>query len=151
MPSTPGPEHQRLEVLVGVWKTQGWTREQPGSPRARIDATDSYEWLPGGFGLLHTVDARVGDEVVEGAEIIGYDPARGGYVTQYFGSDGPAAYEARLYEDGGTLVWTMQSADTRFTGTFSDEGGTITGHWEAKREARGWEPWMDITLSKESR
>jgi hypothetical protein len=149
MTAAPGPEHRRLEALVGVWKTQGWTREESGSPPARIDATDSYEWLPGGFGLLHTVDARVGDESVEGAEIIGYDPDRGGYVTQYFGSDGPTAYEADLRDDAGTLVWTMRSADTRFTGVFSDGGGNITGHWEAQRPDGVWEPWMDITLTKQ--
>jgi hypothetical protein len=149
MSNQPGPEHRRLEALVGTWKTEGWTREGPDSPRARIDATDSYEWLPGGFALLHRVDARVGDETVKGAEIIGYDPDRGCYVTQYFGSDGPTAYEARLRDDGGTLVWTMQSTDTRFTGAFSGDGSTITGRWEAEREEGSWEPWMDITLTRQ--
>jgi hypothetical protein len=39
---------------------------------------------------------RVGKEHVEGAEIIGWDPARDAYITQYFGRDGPNAYEASL-------------------------------------------------------
>jgi hypothetical protein len=51
---------------------------------------------PGLSALLRLVDARVGEEHVEGAEIIGWDPARDAYVTQYFGSDGPSAYEANL-------------------------------------------------------
>ncbi len=42
----------------------------------------------------------------------------------------------------------MQSADTRFTGTFGDSGDTIAGHWELLREAE-WLPWMDITLTKD--
>ena len=67
-------DHERLEVLIGTWKTDGWTKETPDAPAVKIEAVDSYEWLPGGHGLLHTVDARVGDEEVEGAEIIGYDP-----------------------------------------------------------------------------
>ena len=66
-------EQERLDVLIGRWKTVGWTRGAPGAPRARIDAVDTYERLPGG-ALLHRVDARVGEEKVEGAEIIGYDP-----------------------------------------------------------------------------
>ena len=57
--------------------------------------------------MFHSVDARVGDARVEGAEIIGWDPARGVYVTQYFGSDGPNAYEASLTEENGALVWRM--------------------------------------------
>jgi uncharacterized protein DUF1579 len=142
-------EHERLAPLVGSWKTEGWTREAPGAPAARIDATDTYEWLPGGFALLHRVDARVGDQKVEGAEIIGYDPARGSYVTQYYGSDGPTAYEASLSEEDGTLVWTMRSETTRFTGMFSADGNTIAGHWEQTHDGSTWEPWMDITLTKQ--
>jgi hypothetical protein len=148
MTGTLSTEHERLGVLVGTWKTEGWTREAPGIPAARIDATDSYEWLPGGFSLLHRVDARVGDLKVEGAEIIGYDLGRGSYVTQYFGSDGPASYEADLREEGDALVWTMRSADSRFTGTFSPDGESISGYWERLDERSAWQPWMDITLTK---
>src|SRR5829696_8698104 len=104
MTDAPNIEHERLVVLVGSWKTEGWTREAAGTLSARIEATDTYERLPGG-ALLHRVDARIGDQKVEGAEIIGYDPARGSYGTQYFGSDGPAAYEAKLSEEDGTLLW----------------------------------------------
>jgi len=88
MTDAPTPNTERLVVLVGSWKTGGWTREAAGTLSGRIEATDTYERLPGG-ALLHRVDARVGDQKVEGAEIIGYDPARGSYVTQYFGTDGP--------------------------------------------------------------
>jgi hypothetical protein len=144
--NSSSPEHDLLGALVGRWKTEGWTRERAGAPAARIDAVDTYEWLPGGFALLHSVDARVGDEKVEGAEIIGYDPERGAYVMQYFGSDGPAAYEASLGEEDGALVWRAQSKSDRFTGVFSDDGGRIDGHWELLEE--DWRPWMDITLTR---
>jgi hypothetical protein len=137
-----------LAPLVGRWRTQGWTRDTADAPRARIDAVDTYEWLPGGFGLLHVVDASVGDEKVEGAEIIGYDPARGSYVTQYFGSDGASAYEASLAEEEGELVWRMWSRSDRFAGTFSGDRNTITGHWELLDDGGRWQPWMDIVLTK---
>jgi hypothetical protein len=68
-------ETEHLALLLGRRKTEGWTKGT-GGPPARIDAVDTYEWLPGGRALLHTVDTRVGDEKIEGAEIIGYDPAR---------------------------------------------------------------------------
>lgn len=54
-----------------------------GAPAMRIEATDTYEWLPGRVALLHLVDARVGDTRVEGAEIIGWAPERDSYVTQW--------------------------------------------------------------------
>ncbi len=148
MEHAPVAEHERLEALIGRWKTDGWTKEMPEAPAAKIDAVDTYEWLPGGFGLLHSVDAKVGDEKVEGAEIIGYDPDRGAYVTQYFGSDGSTAYEANLTKESEGLMWRMRSKTTRFTGTFSDDRSVITGHWEL-RDSGDWQPWMDITLTKQ--
>jgi hypothetical protein len=139
---------ERLDALIGRWKTEGWTTEPSGASADRIEAVDTYERLPGG-ALLHLVDAKVGDQKVEGAEIIGYDPARGTYVTQYFGSDGPSSYEASLREDDGVLVWTMRSKNDRFTGTFNDELNLITGHWDALDDDSKWQPWMDITLTRE--
>ncbi len=101
-----------------------------------------------GVRAASPVDAEVGDRKIEGAEIIGYDPARRSYVTQYFGSDGPSAYEASLSEEG-SLVWRMRSEANRFTGTFSDDGNVIAGHWEL-RDDSNWQPWMEITLSKQA-
>jgi catechol 2,3-dioxygenase-like lactoylglutathione lyase family enzyme len=140
---------ERLEALIGRWKTEGRTTEASAVPAGRIDAIDTYERLPGG-ALLHLVDAKVGDQKVAGAEIIGYDPARGSYLTQYFGSDGPNAYEASLVEDDGALVWTMRSRKDRFIGTFNDERNVITGHWEALDDDSNWQPWMDVTLTREA-
>jgi hypothetical protein len=147
MTSAESAALERLDVLVGRWKTEG--RASEGAGAGRIDAVDTYERLPGG-ALLHRVDARVGDEKVEGAEIIGYDEARGTYVTHYFGTDGPSAYEATLSEDKGALVWTMQSRTQRFTGSFNDQRDRIAGHWEWLQSDSRWEPWMDISLTRQS-
>ena len=49
MEEASGAEYERLEALIGKWKTQGWTKE---TPAAEIDAVDTYEWAPGGFALL---------------------------------------------------------------------------------------------------
>ena len=149
MEQASGAEHDRLAPLIGRWKTDGRTKETPEAPAATVDAVDTYEWAPGGFALLHGVDAKMGDEKVEGAEIIGYDPERGAYITQYFGSDGPAAYEANLARESGALVWRMRSKGDRFTGTFNDDGNVITGHWELLDDDGNWQPWMDITLTKQ--
>ncbi len=139
---------ERLEVLVGRWKTEGQTIDASGAPADQIDAIDTYERLPGG-ALLHLVDAQVGDQKVEGAEIIGHDPDRNEYATQYFGSDGPTAYEASLSQESEYLIWRMQSKTTRFTGRFSKDRKGITGHWELQGDSGDWQPWMDITLTRQ--
>jgi Protein of unknown function (DUF1579) len=139
----------RLEVLIGRWKTEGQTIDASGAPPHRIDAIDTYERLPGG-ALLHLVDARVGDQKVEGAELIGHDRDRNTYATQSFGTDGLTAYEASLTEEREGLTWKMQSQTTRFTGRFSEDGNVITGHWELQDDSGDWQPWMDITLTREA-
>jgi catechol 2,3-dioxygenase-like lactoylglutathione lyase family enzyme len=136
---------ERLDVLIGRWKTEGRVIDSAD----RIDAVDTYERLPGG-ALLHLVDARVGTQKVDGAEIIGYDPARASYVTQYFGSEGTNAYEASLDAHEEALVWTMRSGKDRFTGTFNDERDLITGHWDALDDDDNWQPWMHVILTKQA-
>ena len=143
-----GSAERRLAPLVGRWRTQGRTIETPEAPSAPIDAVDTYEWLPGRSALLHTVDARVGDEQVEGAEIICWDSALGAYVTLHCGSDGLNRYEASLDEENDVLVWCMRSAHDRFTGTFSDDRNTIDGQWEQLDDEDAWQPWMEVTLTK---
>jgi catechol 2,3-dioxygenase-like lactoylglutathione lyase family enzyme len=136
---------ERLDALIGRWKTEGRVIDSADS----IDAMDTYERLPGG-ALLHLVDARVGTQKVDGAEIIGYDPARGSYFTQYFGSEGTNAYEASLHTREGALLWTMRSGKDRFTGTFNDERDVISGRWEALDDDANWQPWMEVTLTREA-
>jgi hypothetical protein len=53
----PGPETRRLGALVGRWRSEGHVVGEPSVP---IEGTDIYEWLPGGFFLVHHVDVVVG-------------------------------------------------------------------------------------------
>jgi hypothetical protein len=145
----PGAEHERLGALVGRWKTAGSISAAAHDAASRLEATETYEWLPGGRALLHRVHALVGDEELEGAEIIGYDPARRTYVAQYFGTDGPRTYEASLANEYGGLLLKMRSQTERFTGLFSDDGNTIEGHWESLDDDSHWQPQMDVTLIKQ--
>ena len=104
-------DDERLEALLGTWKTNGWTKETPDAPAAKIDAVDSDEWFRRRRALA--LDARTGDEKDQGAETIGYNPDRGAFVTQYFGSDVPAAYEANLSQGGEGLTWRMPQKTDR--------------------------------------
>ncbi|MGH2962001.1 MAG: hypothetical protein ACRDL3_07395 [Solirubrobacterales bacterium] len=42
----------------------------------------------------------------------------------------------------------MRSRGDRFSGTFGDDGNTITGHWESLDDDGKRRPWMDITLTR---
>ena len=103
--------------------------------------------VAGGFFLLHHVDAQMGDARLTALEVIGYDAATGTYPMRSFDSTGSTGTHVATLRDG---VWTFTGASERFTGTFSDDGGTITGLWERSDDGAAWEPWMDITLTRES-
>ena len=139
----PGTELRRLKVLVGRWSTEGTILAGPSSPAVKLKAVDTYEWLPGGFFLLHRVDARMGRRRVQSLEIIGAAP-RGGYATWSFDDHGSAG-EYRASLRGG--VWKIRGKSERFSGRFSRDRRTLTGAWEQRRGSK-WAPWMEITLTK---
>jgi hypothetical protein len=55
------PEHELMSSLVGKWITLGKTIPTGDSPALDIAASDIYEWVPGGFFLLHTAYGRLGE------------------------------------------------------------------------------------------
>jgi hypothetical protein len=73
-----------------------------------ITGTDTYEWLPGGFFLLHRVDVMIGQQRVQALELIGeYDPATDSFTARPYDNLGSVTVmRARVDEQG---VW-------RFTG-----------------------------------
>lgn len=145
-PSTPGPEHRRLDVFVGTWNTKGRTRASGSEPAIEIVGTDSYEWLPGGFFLIHRVDVHMGSEKVDALEIIGYDVASQSYPTRFFDSQGnTGTYEASV-RDG---IWTFATDSTRATVTVGSDGHSMTIHWErVAGDDQAWVPWMDLELTR---
>lgn len=143
-PSRPGPEHERLAPFVGRWRTEGQVLATASAPAAEIIGTDSYEWVPGRFFLLHRVHVRIGGERVEAVEIIGWDGAGGRYFAHSFDSRGDAVTMHAVERDG---VWTFTGDAERFTGGFGDGGETLSGTWERREDSR-WRPWMEVRLTR---
>jgi Protein of unknown function (DUF1579) len=80
-PTASSPENALLNVFVGRWHTTEEVASSPG-PVTKIDALDTYEWLPGGYALIHYAESTVGDDLIQAIEIIGYDPSRRAYLDR---------------------------------------------------------------------
>ncbi len=144
-PPNPGPAHKRLEVFIGRWNTEGLTKEGQFGPATKIIGVDTYEWLEGGFFLVHRVDVQMGDDEVKGIEIIGYDDAKQTYHTYSFDNQGNnAIYEARVLNG----IWNFAGESERATVEFSEGGNSITGKWERLGDDSNWHPWMDVKLKR---
>jgi hypothetical protein len=53
---------ERLRAIAGSWQTSGHVIGEPDLP---ITGTDTYDVLPGGYFLVHYVDALVGEHPVQ--------------------------------------------------------------------------------------
>ncbi len=141
----PGPEHKRLGVLIGKWINEGYTVEVPGSPSVKIVTSDVYEWMPGGFFVLHTAYGRIGSMDVGGTEILGYDPASKKYFTRFYDSRGNIS-ESELMVDGD--IWTWKGKTTGCTAIFTENGKIQTAHHVRLDENHKWVPAMEVVLTK---
>lgn len=141
------PELEPLERFAGTWDTEG--EVLAGEPGLRFEATDEYEWLPGGHFLVHKFHARMPDGETAGIELISYDPASNGYAMQSFDSSGSTTM-MRAQHKGDR--WQFLGDQMRFTGGFSPDGREFSGTWELRSgDAQDWQPWMSVRLVKRSR
>ena len=104
----PGPAHRRMDVFISKWHAEGksYADEQrtddPLASAVPWTSDESYEWLPGGFFILHRWDAMAGMRVFKGVEIIGYDVTEGGYFTRLF--DNARRFRAGMAKAGFNLL-----------------------------------------------
>ena len=69
----PTAKHRALGVFAEKWITHGTIRATDDAAASEMRAIDQYEWLPGGFFMLHKVDALIAGTVSQSIEVIGYD------------------------------------------------------------------------------
>jgi len=122
----PAPDLERLgSRLVGTWEISGGVR-----------GTVTYEWMRGGFFLIQGVNLGQQDgQRITGIEVIGHE--------RPFGAEPSEEIKSRFYTntgdtidyvyelEGDTLtIWAGERGSPAFyRGTFSDNGGTLTGAW----------------------
>src|SRR5262245_14808166 len=72
----PGPEHQKLQPLVGDWTftLKVWT--DPATPPAELTGTIERRWVMGGRFVQETVRGERDGKSFEGLGLLGYDNAR---------------------------------------------------------------------------
>nr|BFE37765.1 hypothetical protein GCM10010200_100160 [Actinomadura rugatobispora] len=144
----PRSANKPLDVLVGRWRSQGQTVTTTGEPSVRIVGSDTYEWLAGGFFLIHRVDVRMNDEVVEVIEMIGpYDPATGTYPMRSFDNQGNFITMHATVDDHG--VWTFTGDSERATLMIAENGTTMSAKWERTDDGSTWQHWMDMAFTRE--
>lgn len=120
----PDPALKRLEPLVGKWNLTGRTFD---SAEDNISGWNTFTWLPGGFFLESRGEIDFKGRIIQGLEIIGYDPVSQTFAsTVYSNMAGtPSPYHWDV-QDSTVTHWTQ---DSKYTGILSADGNTLTGGW----------------------
>jgi hypothetical protein len=124
-PAEPNTDLKDLgERLLGTWEMSG-----------EVGGMVTYECMEGGFFLIQRVDLEQYGQRIKGLEIIGHE--------RPFGSEPSEEIKSRFYSNtGDTLDYVYELEDDTLTiwggekgspayysGTFSDDGDTLSGAW----------------------
>ncbi|MBC7934186.1 MAG: DUF1579 family protein [Rhizobacter sp.] len=142
----PGSQLKKLNFLIGKWHTEGALLQTVPGASKEIRGMDTYEWIAGGFFILHCVDVFMGKERTEVIEIIGYDESRKSYFMKAFDSRGESITMYAVLEKPGVLK--LEDKKMRAVLTANKNGSSMTAKWELPGNRKTWQPWMNITLNK---
>lgn len=124
----PDPALRALDVMVGVWDLKG----QDFTTKAEISGQSTFEWLEGGFFLVHRFNLDYSGRTFKGVEYIGQDEKSGHLKTRVFSNQGPDPLEYTWEVDEDTFAnWFGDvGSDNHYRGKFSKDRNTLIGQWE---------------------
>jgi hypothetical protein len=149
----PGPEHQRLEVFLGKWTQVGEAQASPYGPAGKLTSTDTYEWMPGGFFMLHRWEARQGAVDFKATEILGYDARNRVYTSHLFDNFGNSG-SYKVTQQGNTWASTGDSEvggkllKERYTIVFRSPATSFSLKAEYSTDGAKWLPNFSLTSTR---
>lgn len=87
-------QRSNLEAFIGKWRTSGEVVATATTSPIEIKGHDTYQWLAGGFFVIHKVDVLMGNDHEESLEIIGYDKVTDTYPMHFFDNRGNSGLNA---------------------------------------------------------
>jgi len=145
-PPKPSVQLKKLNFLIGKWHTQGEILQGASNSSKDIRGMDTFEWVSGGFFILHRVDVFMGNERTEAIEIIGYDPGRKSYFMKSFDNQGASIIMYAVLEKSGVLKFGDDKMKSVLT--CNKNGNSMSANWELSENGKTWKPWMNIQLDK---
>jgi len=145
-PKKPSVQLKKLNFLIGKWHTQGKILQGASASSKDIRGMDTYEWVSGGFFILHRVDVFMGNERTEAVEIIGYDQSRKSYFMKSFDNQGASMIMYAVLDKPGVLKFGDAKMKTILTA--NKNGNSMSAKWELSENGKTWKPWMNIQFDK---
>jgi hypothetical protein len=143
---SPQPTYslKQFDILVGQWDMVGIHPELP-SP---VHGHSSFEWLVKEALLVWHFDWGPGG-IPSALSVIGHDDTLEPCSMLYSDERGVARIYQMSLEGGVWKMWRDAPAFfQRMTGTFSDDGNTITCHGELSSDGSKWKQDLDVTYTR---
>jgi hypothetical protein len=140
------PALDRLDVLVGEWTMEAGP---PGGAPWPGDARVTFEWLEERAFLIERWRVDL-PEAPSGIAIIGPGDEADTFRQHFFDSRGVHRVYEMTLSDGVWKLWrdAPDPFAQRFSGTFSEDGKTMTGRWEKAEDGSTWDTDFDLTYRK---
>jgi len=134
-----------LNAFVGEWTTEA---THPAVPGTVVRGEAVFEWLEGErFLILRARNEH--PDFPDSISVIGTVDER--IAMYYFDSRGVhRVYEMSLSQGVWKLWRDAPGFSQRFTGTFAEDGNTITGLFTLSRDDSTWDDDLEITYRRPS-
>ena len=145
-PVTQNPALKDLEVLIGEWAID---LTFPADPPVTVRAHVSFDWFANGAFLVMRSGVDEWSGPGSAVCVIGRDDAVDTYSMLYYDARGVSRIYEMSLADGVWKQWrSAPEFSQRFTGTFSDDGNTITAQWEKSNDGVQWEHDFDLVYRR---
>jgi hypothetical protein len=136
---------RRLEPLVGEWTFEAtWPDGQPWPGGGRV----AFTWHESGSHLIQRGTAAL-PQAPDNISVIGCDAANGTYFALYSDERGVCRVYEMSIGDGVWKLWRQgEPFSQRFTATFSADGNTMVGRWEAGDDEGGFATDFDLVYRR---
>jgi hypothetical protein len=139
-------ELQPFAALVGTWTIEATHVALPG---AVVSGESTFEWLEGKRFLIQR-SRYDHPEIPDAMAVLGVTDDQ--LSMHYFDSRGVyRVYALSLSEGTWRFSRDAPGFSQRFTGTFSDDGNTITGRSELSKDGSTWADDLLITYRRAAR
>jgi hypothetical protein len=153
----PGPEHKRLQPLVGEWSYQGEAQATPFGPAGKFAGKQSSRSVLNGFFVeSRWEDTSTSGYAAQGMFLTGYDRAAQRYTDFSFENDGTASY-GFVTIDGNRWTGTRnrigrdgKTYKLRWSTDFSEDGMSTQDKQEySDDDGKTWQPFFELTMSRQ--
>lgn len=144
----PDPELQRLQPLVGTWRSEEHTLDSVLGPGVPVTSLETFSWLEGGYFLVQTYETVFGDQPAQkGVNYWTYDSEHSKFRIIFFSNNGPYSDEGNRYAGQVADGKLTMEGPARFQYELDGDGkiktnsdGTITVAWWLRDETGSWRP-----------